>query len=72
MVWLWGQNPCEDERFLRLNNQVVNRLSSDDYEYYKEFRAKCSEYKKQNTNFNYGLSKNNKKFNKIRISEVSQ
>ena len=37
-------NPCEDERYLRLQKVIVTRMSDDDYKYYKNARNRCKDF----------------------------
>jgi len=45
----WGQNPCEDERYLELMTKSLDAMSDREYQYFLNYDVKCSEYQKSQT-----------------------
>ena len=43
---IWGQNPCEDERYLRIWNTPYHELTKREYDYYLEYDRKCNQWNK--------------------------
>ena len=43
----WGQNPCDDKRFLSLGNKSLDDMSQREYEYYMMMQEKCQSFDKQ-------------------------
>ena len=40
----WGQNPCEDERYLELKTKTLDEMSEREYSYFLEYDSKCQDY----------------------------
>ena len=45
----WGQNPCEDERYLELKTKTLDEMSDREYQYFLTYDEECSQYQKSPT-----------------------
>ena len=40
----WGQNPCEDERYLRIKEKPLDNMSEREWEYFILKEKQCGDY----------------------------
>ncbi|SVE01961.1 uncharacterized protein METZ01_LOCUS454815, partial [marine metagenome] len=44
----WGQNPCEDERYIKIKGKSLDDMSDREYSYFLKMEEKCESYQQIN------------------------